>query len=208
VENRVADEDDIGFPRFAHRGRAFVYVLPCRDEDLVKVGFSHDPLERMRTLHPRCFDVFDLDRAFLIATDTVREARRIERLFITRFAARRSPAPLVVRDAAAGYTEWFRGIYPDANALARQIAESEGLAMHAPLGDWLRRRFEERAGLLYAWSARMLEAIEYERFNAAAPANPGALERALRDTLDGFDALGIAIEPLVPDAVSAWYRAG
>ena len=42
-------------PRFASRGRTFVYVLPCRDEDILKVGFSRDPLDRFRTLHRRFF---------------------------------------------------------------------------------------------------------------------------------------------------------
>ena len=92
---------DSPVPRFASRGRAFVYVLPCRDEDLLKIGFSRDPLQRMRALHRRFFDFFDLDRAFLVATDRVRDARRIERALLTAFADRRSPAPLVVPDAAA-----------------------------------------------------------------------------------------------------------
>jgi hypothetical protein len=32
------------------------------------------------------------------------------------------------------------------------------------------------------------------------------LETALRDALDCFDELGIAIEPLVPQSVFAWHR--
>lgn len=197
---------DSPIPRFASRGRAFVYVLPCRDEDLLKIGFSRDPLKRMRSLHPRFFDFFDLDRAFLVATDRVRDARRIERALLTELADRRSPAPLVVPDAAAGYTEWHRGAYLDALAMARTLAAGEGLALHAPLCAWLREIFTERGALLYAWSAKMLEAIEYERHNAPPSPRPRALERALREALDGFVALGIDIEPLVPGAVFSWHR--
>jgi hypothetical protein len=51
-----------------------------------------------------------------------------------------------------------------------------------------------------------LEAIEYERHNLPPSPRPRAIERALRDTLDGFVELGIAIEPLVPEAVFSWYR--
>jgi Meiotically Up-regulated Gene 113 (MUG113) protein len=203
---RVEDAQDSPIPRFASRGRAFVYVLPCRDEDLLKVGFSRDPLQRLQTLHPRFFRFFDLDRALLIATDTVRDARRIERRYIATFAEQRSPAPLVVPDAAAGYTEWYRGVYPEAFAIARELGESEGFIVHAPLRAWLRDVFEDRAALLFAWSSRMLEAIEYERFNAPPAAASNAYERALRDALDCFDELGIAIEPLVPEPVLAWYR--
>ena len=202
----MSDETETRDPRFASRGRAFVYVVPCRDEDLLKVGFSRDPLQRLQAFHPRFFRFFDLDRAFLIGVDHVRDARSIERRFIAAFAEYRSPAPLVVRDAAAGRTEWYRGAYPDAFALGSQICEIEGFTLHAPLRAWLRDLFDERAALLFAWSARMLEAIEYERFNATPSATPSALERALRDALDCFDELAIPIEPLVPETVFGWYR--
>jgi hypothetical protein len=202
----VDDEFDTPIPRFASRGRAFVYVLPCRDEDLLKVGFSRDPLQRMQTLHARFFDFFDLDRAFLIATDYVRDARRLERQFLTAFAERRSPAPLVVPDAAAGYTEWHRGAYADAAAMAEAIAAKDGFVLHAPLRAWLRNLFVERGALLFAWSAKMLEAIEYERHNAPPSPRPGAIERALRAALDCYVELGIDLEPLVPEAVFIWHR--
>lgn len=200
------DDFDSPIPRFASRGRAFVYVLPCRDEDLLKVGFSRDPLQRMQTLHARFFDFFDLDRAFLIATDHVRDARRIEREFLTAFAERRSPAPLVVPDAAAGYTEWHRGAYADALARAEAIAANDGFVLHAPLRAWLRDLFVERGALLFAWSSKMLEAIEYERFNAPPSPHASPIERALRDALDCFVELGIDIEPLLPSSVFIWYR--
>jgi hypothetical protein len=136
----------------------------------------------------------------------VRDARRIERAWLTAFADRRSPAPLVVPDAAAGYTEWHRGAYADALSMAGSLAAEEGLVLHAPLREWLREIFAERGALLYAWSAKMLEAIEYEHHNAPLSPHPGAIERALRDTLDGFVALGIDVEPLVPGSVFCWHR--
>ena len=202
----MEDTSESPIPRFASRGRAYVYVLPCRDEDLLKVGFSRDPLQRLQTLHARFFRFFDLDRAFLIATDSVRDARRIERRYIETLADRRSPAPLVVPDAAAGYTEWYRGAYADAEAMAHAFANDEGYALHAPLRDWLRALFVERSALLFAWSSKMLEAIEYERFNAPTSPTASAIERALRDALDCFDELGIDVEPLVPEPVLQWYR--
>jgi len=148
----------------------------------------------------------DLDRAFLIATDHVRDARRIEREFLTTFAERRSPAPLVVPDAAAGYTEWHRGAYADAVAMAESIAAKDGFILHAPLRAWLRDVFVERGALLFAWSSKMLEAIEYERHNGPPSPRPRAIERALRDALDCFVALDIEIEPLAPEPVLDWYR--
>jgi hypothetical protein len=70
----------------------------------------------------------------------------------------------------------------------------------------LRDRFVERGALLFAWSSKMLEAIEYERYNLPPSPRPSAIERALRDALDCLAELGIDIEPLVPEPVFSWYR--
>ncbi len=193
-------------PRYASRGRTFVYVLPCRDEDILKVGFSRDPLDRFHTLHRRFFEFFDLDRGLLIDTDHLRDARRIERLLITTFADQRAPAPLVVPRSAAGHTEWFRGVSPLVEALAREICDQQGFLLHAPLTTWLRNHLDERVEWLFGWSTRMLEALEYEYFNLPREARNGAGERALRDTLDTCVALGMNLQARVPADVLDWYR--
>ncbi len=192
------------YPRFASRGRTFVYVLPCRDEDILKVGFSRDPLDRFRTLHRRFFEFFDLERGLLIHTDHLRDARRIERRFITTFADHRAPAPLVVPQSAAGHTEWFRGVSPLAEVLARQICDEEGFVLHAPLSAWVHDRFADWSELLFGWSMCMLEMLEYEHFNAPMQRR-GRVGKALRDVLDAYVALGEDIRPLVPASVLAWY---
>jgi hypothetical protein len=202
----VRVNDEVAYPRFASRGRTFVYVLPCRNEDILKVGFSRDPLERMRTLHSRFFEFFDLDRALLIETDHLRDARRIERLFITCFADYQAPAPLVVPRSAAGYTEWYRGIYPMVTALARSECEQSALTMHAPLSIWLRSRFTGWGDRLFDWSARMLEMIEYEHFNVPLEERSQRGERALGHVLDAYVALGIEVQQLVPRSVWSWYQ--
>jgi hypothetical protein len=198
--------EEVGYPRFASRGRTFVYVLPCREADILKVGFSRDPLERLRTLHRRFFAFFDLERGLLIDTDHLRDARRIERLFITTFADHRAPAPLVVPQAAAGHTEWFRGVSPQVDALARELCAEQGFTLHAPLSQWLRDRFGDWSELLFGWSARMLEMVEYEHFNVPLHERGARADNALREVLDAYVALGLAVEERVPPAVLAWYR--
>lgn len=199
-------DDDVPLPRSTSRGRTCVYVLPCREEDVLKVGYSRDPLQRMRSLHRRYFEFFDLDRGVLIEAERLRDARRIERLFIDRLAAQRSPPPLVVREAAAGYTEWFRGASPQAASMAHALCAAEGLVLHA-LRPWLRARLDERSDGLYAWSARMLEALEYEHFNLPAQARSNVLAKALRDTLDACAAVGLDLAARVPPAVLEWHAA-
>ncbi|WP_130620006.1 GIY-YIG nuclease family protein [Dyella amyloliquefaciens] len=194
-------------PRFASRGRAYVYVLPCRDEDLLKIGFSREPLERFRTLHRRFFEFFDLERGLLIEVDRVAQARRIERLFLTSWIEQRAPAPLVVPVAAAGHTEWYRGIGEEVTARAYQLALDEGLTLHRPLRPWLADQLSQRADALYDWSERMLAEARLEREHAAL-SGPGPLELALLDTLAMCEAMGLPLADLLPDAVAEWYRYG
>jgi len=194
--------DDVPYPRFASRGRAYVYVLPCKGEDLLKVGFSRDPFTRFRTLHRQFYDFFDLDRGLLIEVERVSAARRIERCFIETWPEHRAPAPLVVREAAAGYTEWYRGIDPQVRALAHALADAGGHRLYEPLRPWLRALLTERADWLYAGTAHLLDAVEYERFHGD-PRQP--VQRALLDLLDMCWALELPLGDLLPPAVLAWY---
>jgi hypothetical protein len=50
----------------------------------------------------------------------------------------------------------------------------------------------------------MVEADDYERHNAPPEAVTGAAARALRDTLDAFEAVGLDARALVPETV--WLR--
>jgi hypothetical protein len=194
--------DEVRYPQFASRGRAYVYVLPCRDEDLLKIGFSRDPFTRFHSLHRRFHQFFDLDRGLLIEVDRVADARRIERRFIQTWSEQRAPAPLVVREAAAGYTEWYRGIDAAVTAAAQQLAHDEGLTLHRPLRPWLRARLEDRADWLYDGSARLLEQVQYEQFHGD-PRRP--LRRALLDVMDMCQSVGLPLQHRVSDTVWQWY---
>jgi hypothetical protein len=197
---------EVGYPRFALRGRTYVYVLPCREQDMLKIGFSREPLQRLHSLHRRYFAFFDLDRALLIETERLTDARRIERLLITRFADARAPAPLEIRQAAAGSTEWFRGVAADVDAAARELAEREGWPLHAPLREWLRARFEEDGDKLYDWSLHLLDSIEYERFNLPADQQTARTARMLRHVLDACTAFGLPLAAFLSPRVLAWYE--
>jgi len=201
-------EDDVPYPRFASRGEAYVYVLPCRDEDLLKVGFSRDPFTRFSTLHRRFYDFFDLERGLLLDAERVVHARRIERRLIETFSEQRAVAPLVVPVSAAGHTEWYRGVHADVAALLDDIAHAEGLTLDRSLVPWLRAYLDERADRLHDWSARVVDTLDWAAHNA--PDDPGAerLRRALIDTLDMFIAAGMSVEPLLPDRVVEWYANG
>lgn len=200
-------DEEFTEPRFASRGRAYVYVLPCRDEDLLKIGFSREPLQRFRTLHRRFFEFFDLERGLLIEVDRVAQARRIERLFLTSWIEQRAPAPLVIPMAAAGHSEWYRGISEELIAQARKLAGDEGLVLHEPMRPWIARQLSSQADALYDWSTRMLAEATLEREYGGLP-GAGPIERALLDTLAMCDAVGLALVDLLPESVAEWYRYG
>lgn len=206
-ERVMSADEEAAYPRFAAGGRTFVYVLPCRDADILKIGFSRDPLQRLHALHRRYFQFFDLDRAILLDAERLRDARRIERALLSRFAEYRAPPPLVVREAAAGRTEWFRGVADQVDALVRKIATDEGLTLHAPLRAWLRQRFDEQSDTLYECSMRMLDSIQYECFNLPAGPQAGHTAAALRHLLDVYTALDLDLSALVAPRVLAWYGA-
>lgn len=195
--------DEFVIPRTLAKGRSYVYMLPCRDQDLLKIGFSREPLGRFRTLHRRFFEYFDLDRGLLVEVDRVAQARAIERDILLRHAEERSPAPLVIADRAAGYSEWLRGVEPDVSARLREFAIHEGYALHG-MRAWLRQMLEAQSDRLYDWSLRMLDAAEYEAFNVPRELASGQAERALTYAMDACAAAGIDLGAVFPAQALAW----
>ena len=196
VPRRIAT--DPLFSRSPSAGKCHLYVLPCAWEDIAKLGHSRDPLSRMQALHPRYFEFFDLDRALLIETDTVREARDLELKFGRALKLHNAPAPLVVRRQAAGHTEWYRGAYEE---LAREGVELShtGYVFRRGLRPWLHERLLARGDQLYTWAMGVLDQAE--------PGYDDALPPVARDVLDAYTALNIHLEPLLPDPLWQWYRA-
>jgi hypothetical protein len=185
------------------RGPAFLYVLPCAPEDLLKLGMSLDPLTRMQAMHPRFYEFFDLARAFAIETETVADARRLETLHARQLREHRAPAPLTVSDAAGGHTEWYRGAYATLRGAA-QLLEHRGHTMHAPLTEWLKPRMLARTASLFAWSS-LLDVVELEARGGDAVATLN--QRRVRDALDAFTAFEIDLSDHVPRAVLDWHAA-
>jgi hypothetical protein len=195
------DRQDPAARGTASRGRCYLYVLPCAYEDLLKLGFSRDPLARMQALHPRWFEFFDLDRAFLVETESVRDARVLELAQRRALAEYNAPVPLTVSEAAGGHREWYRGAHARLEAAAHALA-ADGYVIHAPLRPFAREALLARAPLLFSWTQAMLTVDDLEAGIAATP-----VQRAVRDALDAHVALGIDLEPLLPPAVLRWHRA-
>lgn len=186
--------------RTLDRGRCYLYVMPCVFEDLLKLGHSRDPLERLISLHRRWFDLFDPDRALLVETDSVREAQALERELHRELALFNAPAPLTVSRQAGGAGEWYRGAYARLFEAVHDLGAS-GHTLHVPAREWLRNALLRRADLLYAWTQAMLTPDELEGRWGLSPS-----QQAVGDVLDAFAALTIDVEPWIPGPVAAWYR--
>ena len=191
-------------PHIPSRARAFVYVASCRDEDILKLGFSRDPLVRLRSFHPRYFAFFDLDRSFLIETDRVKDARAIERRLSAKVAEHRAPSPLLVDRTAGGHTEWFRGAYDAIHTDALRAIAELGHGYHASLRHWLSERLSRQSDTIYEWSGQMLRTIEIQ--HASDPQGALSLQRTLEAALDAYEHVGLATEHMLPEDVLDWWR--
>jgi len=188
--------------RTASRGRCFLYVLPCAYEDQLKLGFSRNPLDRVQSLHRRYFEVFDLERAFLVETETVRDARELELALRRRLIEHNAPAPLTVRHEAGGHTEWYRGAYAQLEGAAADLSE-RGFILHDPMKPWLRHALIARGELLFSWTQAM---VSEESLENPADSRLSPIQQVVRDALDAYVAFDLDLGPLLPEAVLRWHR--
>jgi len=191
--------------RDSSTGTAYVYIAPCRYEDILKLGFSRDPLQRLQSLHPRWYDFFDLAAGALVEVDRVREARALELQLRRAIMLHNAPSPLVIVRAAAGHTEWFRGAGP---ALLQAIDEllALGHVVHRPLQAWLRPRLDRQSDRLYHWADEMRQAIDHLEHIGDPQQQRDRLVQQLTNALDAYPALGLDLAPRVSTDVLGWRR--
>lgn len=198
---RTADPDRT---RASSEGASYLYVLPCMGEDLLKLGFSRHPLQRMQALHTRYFEFFDLDLAFLVEAETVRDARDLELSLGHAIALHSAPVPLLVREDAGGHSEWYRGALAVLETEIAALAD-RGFTVHHPLRPWLRRELLRGRDELFTWASNLLVGLEGEPDWLDQP-QMALLRRHALDTLDAFAALDIPVSGVLPDALARWYR--
>lgn len=177
--------------------RCYTYLFPCAWEDHCKVGFSRDPFARISSLHPRWYDVFDLDRIVLIEADTVRDARKLELRLRRPLADHRAPPPSTMRIEAGGVTEWLRGASMPL-AVALDDLKSEGHCVRAGR-PWLARALAARAEVFVEWA--LAQHAHHVQAGVSGDSAPGYV----RDAMDAFPACGIDLAARFPADFMAWY---
>ncbi|MGO1003108.1 GIY-YIG nuclease family protein [Lysobacter sp. CA196] len=202
---RAIRSSDPAVIRSASEGVCYLYVLPCAYEDLLKLGFSRGPLGRIQALQARFFEFFDLDQAFLVETETVRDARKLELDLHHRLIDHNAPAPLTVNVRAGGHSEWYRGAYRALTEEASRL-QATGHSVHRPLRAWLRRELAAQGDSLCDRSAALMAQLQGDVSLLDQP-ELQALRRKLLDSLDAHAALGVELEPRLPEALLDWYRA-
>ncbi|KAF1719213.1 hypothetical protein [Pseudoxanthomonas wuyuanensis] len=183
-------------------GRAFLYVFPCAYEDFAKLGMSTDPLARLHAFSSRYYEFFDLQRGWLVEAESVGEARQWETRWKRQLRDHAAPAPLLVPARAAGHTEWLRGAQPALEAARAQFA-AQGFVVHAPLSAWVRQRLAERRERLDA--GEQAAVARFGPIDAWGWPAPGTPLAALRDALDAYAELDIALEGAISPALRDWH---
>ena len=176
---------------------AFVYIAPARYEDILKLGFSHDPCNRIRSFHRRYFEYFDLQRSFAIAAIDEQDARRIERVMALRFAEHRTHAPLEIEAAPGGVTEWYRGAYADLVRESVALIESEGYPPLLNMADEIADRLRAERDRLFELATITIDAADALGNTSEAQ----ALIEALGTSLDAYRAFGIEVGGHLPEDV-------
>jgi hypothetical protein len=182
------------------RAPAFVYVVPARFEDILKIGFSREPSHRVRSFHPRYFEYFDLERGFVIAANDEKDARHIERGLALRFAEHRTHAPLVIEQAPGGTTEWYRGAYPLVLQVSTQLVTDGGYPPLSSLSNRIREELLREREHLFEHATAVLDTVEGLGRNEPQAV---AIAAAFRNALDAFQAFEIPVADYLPDEISA-----
>jgi hypothetical protein len=173
---------------------AFVYVAPARYEDILKLGFSHDPTDRVRSFHRRYFAYFDLQRSFAITATDEADARGIERLLARRFADHRTRAPLEIETAPGGITEWYRGAYDLLCQASAELVEAGGYPPTINLADWIRDKLIAERDLLFEFATNVIDAAE----GLGAGPESDVLIRTLNTSLEAYHSFGIDVAGYLP----------
>ena len=179
---------------------AFVYVAAARYEDILKLGFSHDPCRRIRSFHRRYFEYFDLKRSFAIAAIDEQDARRIERLMATRCAEHRTHAPLEIETAPAGVTEWYRGAYEILFPACLELVEAGGYPPLLNMADAIGERLLVERDFLFEYTTNTIDAAEALGNCVEAK----ALINALLTSLDAYQSFAIDVSDYLPEDALRW----
>jgi hypothetical protein len=177
---------------------SFVYVAPARFEDILKLGFSGSPCDRVRSFHERYFEYFDLDRGFILKALDEKDARRIERVLADTLCEHRSTAPLVIEINAGGFTEWYRGAYDKVRSTAVSLTTEGGYENIASLAMAMRAHLMNERDLLYERIEAALNTIAIIGNNSESR----VLKTRLRAMLDAYAAFDIDINQFIPGDTS------
>lgn len=182
-------------------GRGFVYIAACSGpEDILKVGFTHDPIARWSSFHRRWFEAFDLDQSLLVQTETRRDARAMETALHRLLREHNCPAPLTMREQSGGVTEWYRGAHDAALAFALE-AQRGGHVLHRPARAWLAPAMHAGAEALASLLDRAVAGL------ATGEVTPAQCD-ALLDLVDAHHAFDEDIRLRFATELAALARAG
>lgn len=178
----------------SYRGRCFLYVLAMAGgEDLLKVGMTHDPLQRWSAFHPRWFEAFDLEHSLLIETERRGDAQALETALHRLLVEHRAPVPLTMRLAAGGASEWYRGAaYVAHDFVIRQ--QTDGFVVHVHASHWLQQPMRRQ-------QERLFELLQLAQAEQQAGWLDSTRKQALQNLLDAHRRFDPELERALPDGL-------
>lgn len=167
----------------------YLYLLPLAYEDILKLGMARDPFVRALAFSRRYYEFFDLSRAVLVEYDSRKEAQARETTLHWRLRDWNAMQPIMVRSAAAGRTEWYRGAYA---ALLAEIEhdQAQSHTVYRPALPWWQARLRSEREKLYEW-------IIWLTRDDACPLPLQERRRRLVDVLDAYEKLGVSLEDVL-----------
>lgn len=172
--------------------RWYVYLLVLTDRSAFKAGFSCNPFQRAYAFSRRYFERFDLHRSLIVQLHACDEARALEAAIKSELAMHRSACPAWVPVEAGGHTEWFDALQWERAETRLLAADVEGVGL-ATAADLVRAELQRQASSFELWSLQQSQFIAQALSSSLDAHLAFGVAGSLRDWLDAYRALDIAL---------------
>lgn len=191
---------------------AFVYLFALSDCSAFKVGFSHNPLQRIYSFSHRYFERFDLHQSQVLELGACDAARAAETTLKIELAAHRADCPPWVPPDAGGHTEWFSAVhFGHAEERLKSLALAQDEIRLTSTAEFLHGELSRVSNSFEHWAWEQAQHV----YDTWSRAGGGYLAtdaiRSLRNWLDAYRHFDIALfkdDPTVQEFVARSSRLG
>ena len=178
-------------PRSYATEQTYVYAFVC--EDSFKIGHSGDPLRRLKDLHPRYYEHFDLSESRVVAFPSRQHARAYEKQIQRLLRHFRVILPYEIHPG--GKTEWFsRIVLPLLNDLL-----PDSVPLSPMVVEQLIERIEHNAYIITDCAHEILTRERIRGYHCGTK-----LETDIINLIDEYNHFNIDLSNVVSKSVLTW----